>query len=79
MRRTSCEALLDHLCQLGELAALRAALPSGVLGAQRDRRQRLADLVVQLARDPQSLCFLRGQRSRRSSRAARSRAGRASR
>ena len=46
------EALLDHLCQLGEVVALRAALPGSVLGAKRDRRQRLADLVVQLACDP---------------------------
>jgi hypothetical protein len=37
---------------------------ASVLGAKGDGRQRLADLVVQLACDPQSLGLLRGQRSR---------------
>ena len=55
------EALLDNPSHLGELGMLVPHVLRRVLGPQRHRSQRLAKLIVQLARDPEPLSFLSGK------------------
>ena len=57
------EALAHRLARLLDLAAhRRLRVERRPLELQDDRGQRLADLVVQLARDPRALTLLRRQR-----------------
>jgi hypothetical protein len=52
---------VDRIDDLDQRLSLRGQLTGGAFGAQSDCGQRLADLVVQLAGDPQPLGLLSGE------------------